>query len=219
MFMEEAKSCQSYSDIVETHTKVCAKYHSFAKEYLSIRKFRNIPRWRKVTTTVYWGWTGLGKTRKVYFEHPDVYKLDPCGDGGKVWWCGYDGEDTILIDDFYGWIEIGMLLNILDGYPLRLNIKNGRGYAAWTKVCMTSNMPPHGWYSSVANTGEIITSAQRAALNRRLTNVINVTENWFPPEPLIEQQQQTHNIFPFAEDDEDRMGLGAEALNFGGELE
>jgi hypothetical protein len=57
---------------------------------------------------------------------------------------GYDGEKVLLIDDFNGWIKY--TLRILDGYPLRLNIKNGVTWARFDRVYITSNAKPANFY-------------------------------------------------------------------------
>jgi len=43
-----------------------------------------------------WGATGTGKTRGVLQEYPDAYHKSPA----HSWWDGYDGEETVLVDDF-----------------------------------------------------------------------------------------------------------------------
>ena len=62
------------------------------------------------------------------------------------WWDGYDGEEILLIDDFYGQVQVARMLHLLRGYQCRLPIKGGFTYAQWQKVYITSNNPPHEWY-------------------------------------------------------------------------
>lgn len=96
------------------------------------------PAWRNVECTWLWGETGCGKTRSVV-ELGSVYKIDP----PYRWWDGYDNEDILLIDDFsYDAIPRGTLLNLLDGYSLRLETKGSHCWAQWTKVYITSNFAP-----------------------------------------------------------------------------
>ena len=42
-----------------------------------------------------WGPAGTGKTRSVWLEYPDLYPKM-----ANKWWDGYQGEETVLIDDF-----------------------------------------------------------------------------------------------------------------------
>jgi len=98
-------------------------------------------KWRLVEVFVLYGKTGTGKTREV-MEMDDVFKIDP----PYTWWDGYSGEDILLIDDFRtGDIARGMLLNLLDGYRLRLETKGGHAWALWSKVYITTNFNPEMW--------------------------------------------------------------------------
>lgn len=99
------------------------------------------PKWRDIKVTVLWGGTGVGKTRKV-MEMDSVYKIDP----PYTWWDGYEGEEILLIDDFrIGAIHRGMLLNLLDGYRLRLETKGSHTWALWKEVYITTNFNPETW--------------------------------------------------------------------------
>ena len=83
------------------------------------------------------------------------------------WWDGYEGEKTILIDEYDSQVSLPRLLNILDGYQLRLPIKGGFTYARWTKVIITSNIDPREWHPNAK-------PFHREALMRRLTKVIEM---------------------------------------------
>lgn len=141
---------------------------TYLKYHKGMDKLRNIvlktvsKEFRQVKVIVLYGKTGSGKTRRaIESAGNDYYKLDQAN---NVWFDGYDGEKTLIIDDFYGWIRFGHLLNILDGHPLRLEVKGGFTYALWTTVYITSNVPHHEWY-------KLLTQTQRDALERRITEV------------------------------------------------
>jgi len=93
---------------------------------------------------VLWGETGTGKTRCAieYARSQAWYKLDMSANGSTLWWDGYQSEDVLIVDDFYGWVQFGKLLNLLDIYPVRLDVKCSHAWANWTKVIITSNKPP-----------------------------------------------------------------------------
>ncbi|KAL0152209.1 hypothetical protein M9458_051932 [Cirrhinus mrigala] len=40
-----------------------------------------------------------------------------------AWWDGYDGQDNVIIDDFYGWIAYDELLRVCDRYPCKVPVK------------------------------------------------------------------------------------------------
>lgn len=108
---------------------------------------------------VYWGATGLGKTRKV---HSLVDREELWIHPGDRWFDGYDAHAAVLFDDFDGgWFKLGYLLKLLDRYTFQVPIKGG--YAWWgpKKIFITSNIDPRLWYQSASE-------AQNAALQRRL---------------------------------------------------
>lgn len=114
----------------------------YVRYYRGIEKLLSTPHgglnFRTVEVTWLYGKTGVGKTRQV-MEMDSVYKLDP----PYNWFDGYEGEDILLLDDYENdSIARGMLLNMLDGYRLRLPIKGSHTWAEWTKVFVTSNEHP-----------------------------------------------------------------------------
>lgn len=114
---------------------------------------------------VIYGPPGSGKTRSVYDKEgfEDVYPLSY--NEGKVWFDGYCGQSVLLIDDFYGAIKYSYILNLLDIYPLRLEVKGGSTWANWTRVYITSNEHPTQWYKNVLN---------RDALFRRIHDIVKL---------------------------------------------
>ncbi len=110
---------------------------------------------RMLKVKVISGKTGKGKTRSAMKK--DTYKIE----GQNLqWFDGYNGEKHLLIDDYNNDIGITKLLNLLDGYQLRLPIKGGHTYAAWDEVTITTNLK------------KLHKNAKREhlkALNRRIT--------------------------------------------------
>jgi len=96
---------------------------------------------RNVKVTILIGEPGTGKTRYAYDSDSDTYTKPE----GK-WWDGYNGQKTILLDDYYGDIPYSILLKVLDRYPIQVPIKGGFVYAQWTHVIITSNRQPESWY-------------------------------------------------------------------------
>lgn len=85
--------------------------------------------------------------------------------GSKVWFDGYDGEESILFDDFVGGPPVTLMLQILDIYPLRVEVKGGTVQAKWVRVYITSNLEVREWWDGS------MYPEHRAALERRLTRV------------------------------------------------
>jgi len=142
--IELIRNGSSYREIAEQYPKQCILH---SRGLQSTQFWLGTPTsFRTLNNYVLSGSSGVGKTRSVYATRDRVYKLDRSASSGNVWFDGYDGQSTLLIDDFYGWIPYGQLLNILDGYTLRLDIKGGHTWAGWTSVIITSNKSPHEWY-------------------------------------------------------------------------
>lgn len=140
------------------------KYHSGIKEAKAIVDREASKRFRHVKVIILRGDAGIGKTRYVYdtYGYDDVYKLD-CSN--NVWFDGYEGQKVLLLDDYYGWLKWGHFLNILDGYPMRLDVKCSFTYAQWETIYITSNKPARQWYSR----------GMPPELRRRINKVIKIT--------------------------------------------
>ena len=95
---------------------------------------------RDMEIYILWGEPGTGKTSHVMRTHGEsVYKFDP----PYKWFDGYEGEEVLLIDDYKrGAIDRGLLLNILDRWRLKIDIKGSYTWALWTKVYITTNFHP-----------------------------------------------------------------------------
>lgn len=65
---------------------------------------------REVRVIVLVGLPGTGKSRYCWENYPNLFSK-PSGN----WWDGYNGEETVLLDDFYGDIEYSELLKFLTG--------------------------------------------------------------------------------------------------------
>lgn len=158
---DAVKTGEDFSEIQERHLEAYAKYYKFAdraRQNLKRKQLANRPFQQPVIQT-YWGATGTNKTRTVHELEPDIYVVD-CGTSQTLWWDGYDGQEAILFDDFYGGVKHHLLLKLIDGYRMPLQVKGAYTYKAWSRIYFTSNRHPKDWYQD-----------QRGwpALERRLT--------------------------------------------------
>ncbi len=129
--------------IKEEYPEFYCRYHR-GLEKLNVDK--GIP-WRNICVHWLWGTAGCGKTKmamKHMTETSGVFKLDR----PFKWFDGYNGEETLVIDDVdrddFDQYR-GLFLNLLDGYRLRLEIKGSFTYAKWCHVFITSNFNPNGF--------------------------------------------------------------------------
>lgn len=94
---------------------------------------------------VYWGDSGAGKSMRARLMDPDLYNV-PVHEGGVTWFDGYDGQETILFDDFCGGMKYSQMLRFCDIYPLQVQTKGGFVNLNHKRIIITSNKPPETWY-------------------------------------------------------------------------
>lgn len=120
------------------------------------------------TCYVFWGDTGTGKSRTAWERGGmDAYPKDP----RTKFWCGYNGQETVIIDEFRGGIDISHMLRWLDRYPVIVEIKGSSVVLRAKTIYITSNVDPRHWYPD-------LDEKTKSALLRRLqiTHFHNVEE-------------------------------------------
>lgn len=122
---------------------------------------------RTVRVRVIYGDTGTGKTSAALdglHRLGTVCRVTHWGSGA---FDGYDGQDSLILDEFAGQPPIGELLTWLDRYPVDLPARYRARPAAYSRVVLCTNAEPWTWYEHAPR-------AQRAALARRL----HLVEHW-----------------------------------------
>ncbi|ALE29807.1 replication associated protein [Lake Sarah-associated circular virus-49] len=151
------------------------KYNPFY--YRSIAKDYSRPAAIIRSCVVYWGPTGTGKSRRAWSEATTAaYVKDPL----SKWWEGYQGEISVIIDEFRGIIQPAHLLRWLDRYPVSVECKGGSTPLRAQRFWICSNLHPSQWYPE-------LDGATYSALERRM-EIVEMAENWEPieSEELIE---------------------------------
>lgn len=122
----------------------------------------------KMNVIVYWGVPNSGKSHQAITQYPGAYMLPrPNVKGGAVWWEGYEGQEVVIINEFYGWIPYAEFLSLLDEYPHVVAVKcDSRQFLSRT-IVITSNAAPDKWYSSLYASGK----ASYESLETRLSLV------------------------------------------------
>lgn len=148
----------------DEHFGSMCRYHGAMAKYKMLRSKKR----KRPLPTVQWivGPSGSGKSTKAESENPGAYWLNLDGTG-TVWWDGYDGEDTVVIDDFRGdMFKYNELLKLLNGRgQYRIAFKGGSGWLHASKFVFTSVQRPEECYPL----------AYDEQLSRRITDV-TVTE-------------------------------------------
>ena len=155
------------------HIPTIAKYPQLEKRLRAARPKKKTREWRTVKVEILWGAGGTCKSRDQIYDKkrkrgdnfivPDTANLK--------WWDGYDGEETIVIEGFKGsrTCDVDRFKRLLDGHQLKLDIKGGHTYAAWTTVKINSNLDPAKWY-------DIAEEYERSALFRRFNSIVERTQ-------------------------------------------
>lgn len=91
------------------------------------------------------GPSGTNKTRWCRENcGDDVYWKDK-----SKWWDDYDGQHTVVWDEFYGHCcPFSLLLQILDRYPLKVECKGSFVEFTSRRIIFTTNQEPEEWYNA-----------------------------------------------------------------------
>lgn len=125
----------------DQHFGWMARYYRGVREFVRIRTPQ---RTYKTRVIVLYGPTRTGKSRWCLENLPDLY-WKPRGE----WWDGYSGQQSVCMDDFYGWIKYDELLRLGDRYPLLIPTKGGYAQFTATTLAITSNKLPKEWYRNI----------------------------------------------------------------------
>lgn len=171
---KELDKGKSMKHISERHFAVFVKFHRGFEKY---RLLTTPPRNKRPSIFIFWGASGVGKTKLVRDIFPNAFFKPK-----NKWWDSYNQEEVVIFDEFYSWIAFDNLLRILDWYPLILETKGGSCQYTTAVHCFTSNTDPRTWYHSQPN-------SRRKALFRRFLEFGNCLtwngdENKFVPDDL-----------------------------------
>lgn len=147
--------------IAKLHPTAFIRYFRGINEYLK-HVAPLAPRSFKTDVFYYWGPPGSGKSRRSLEEatahNPDSIYYKPRG----LWWDGYHQQESVIIDDFYGWIKYDELLKITDRYPYKVQVKGGFEEFTSKRIYFTSNVDTDNLYKFMGY--------NPAAFERRITN-------------------------------------------------
>ncbi len=147
----------SIAVIAEEHFGDYLRYGRMLKEYILLK---SKPRNFETKILSLWGPPGVGKSRKAAFDYPNAYWVPR--PTSNIWFDGYQGEETIILDNFYGWVPYDLLLRMIDWNPLQLPTKGGHIQMRATTVVVTSVKEWCEWYD--------FTKCDKAELERRITS-------------------------------------------------
>lgn len=161
-FKESVDEGDTEIEVAEKHFGVWGSHPELYHRY---RRLRAEKLSREVRVVFLWGEPGTGKTRGVFESYPDVWiNSDPT----LQWFDGYNGEETVLLDDYRGGASDAFILKVLDRYPLQVPVKGG--FRPWlpTTIFISSNADPRTIHCAVG-----------AAFLRRIETIHHLAGNLY----------------------------------------
>lgn len=148
--LDDIKEGLSTKEIIERNPGMAFKSKDIdaVRELYLYEKFGEENRDLKVVYL--WGPPGSGKTSSIYKEHgfKNVFRITHYPKNG-IRFDGYNGNSVLTLEEFYGQIPIGELLNLLDIYPLTLPARYIDKRACYDTVYITSNIPLEEQYKDI----------------------------------------------------------------------
>lgn len=140
----------------------------FVRNYNSLKRIAQDylkPLAQERSVNVYWGKTGVGKSRRAWSEAGlDAYPKDP----RTKFWDGYRNHQHVVMDEFRGDIDIAHILRWFDRYPVNVEVKGSSVVLNATRFWITTNLDPEYWYPN-------LDAETKQALFRRL-NIEEIVE-------------------------------------------
>lgn len=144
-------------------TTYFGKWCIYRRSFSAYRELLKPPIHRQgLRVYVLWGESGTGKSRFAMRRGGGSVWMS--SDPTLQWFDGYNGESTVVIDDYDGGANSRFLLKLLDVYAQRVPVKGG--FVAWnpTTIFITSNKCPSDWHTDIT-----------APLRRRIHHVLKLT--------------------------------------------
>lgn len=139
---EMLDSGASLKELSDAYFSQFMRYSRGFKEYILLH---TEPRDWEMEVEVVHGPTGTGKSRYCLDNFPGAFWKSR-NSGNQQFWDGYNGEEVVIIDEFYGWFPWDYLLRLTDRYPFSLDVKHGTVPFVARKIVFTSNKHPRDWY-------------------------------------------------------------------------
>jgi hypothetical protein len=134
----------SMENVADNHFGSFVRYNRGFQYYRQLKMKKNTL--RAIEVLVYFGPPGTGKTSLAFEEGgEDAYWLSK-PNSNRCFWDGYDGQKTVVIDEFYGWLPRDLMQRLCDRFPTMVETKGSAVPFLAEKIIITSNQHPEKWW-------------------------------------------------------------------------
>lgn len=140
-----AAAVAEHKEMREVAAEHPVQWIKFNRGIRELHKMLNPAKARGKPKTVFvFGPSGCGKSRWAHRTYPNACVIS---DNKGGWLDGYEGEDTIIFDDFEGLFPIGDMKRLVDWHKTTLWIKGSSAPIRATTFIFTSNKHPAVCYA------------------------------------------------------------------------
>lgn len=151
--------------VAREHPEAYVRFH---RGFHALKAILVEPRTTMPAVSCYFGTSGTGKSHEAHVVCND----DPFiwGPNMGTWFDGSEGQSQAIFEEYRGDFAFGFLMQLLDKYSCRVQIKGASIEFCATTICFTSPMHPRLWYIDRSDDSTL-------QLRRRLSSIILCTEN------------------------------------------
>jgi hypothetical protein len=132
-------------DIMEEFTDLWLRHGTKIFKYMNTIQHDNIKRTWKTEVYVMIGKTGIGKTTFCMKHAKDAYWMG-VPNNGRVFWDGYNYDQDVVMDNFYGCLQLDFMLRLMGHSPMSVNTKRGTVEFVAKRIFITSLEEWETWY-------------------------------------------------------------------------
>lgn len=168
-FIDNTENCTIQS-VAENFFSSFLRYRPAIQSYVLSKAMK---RDFKSEVTLLFGAAGTGKSRFAQFICSENGTKPYYVKDHSKWYDNFDGISDIIYDDFYGSMQFSQLLQILDRYPINVEVKCGVINFAPQRIFITSNKWYLFWYMNSNKSHSLPDIKVRMeALYRRIENIL-----------------------------------------------
>ncbi len=161
---DAVKNGSTMNDIAESHPVAFIKFTRGIQAMIS-----SLSKRRTWKTEVVWcsGPTASGKSRFAWATAPAAYSK-ACE---NKWWCGYTGEEDVILDDFRPTKEMSFayILRLFDQYPMKVESKGGSIEFLAKRIFVTTTKTPEEFCQGMEWLGEEDVAQLLRRIERKIT--------------------------------------------------